>query len=91
MGLESVTPHSLPPRQVPNVAAGPVHDLVAAIGAFITGDERPGSSTARPLSQVSDEVLVLQVQVKRLQAALLERLSEFDASDGARPDLADTG
>jgi len=84
MRLSDLAPSSLPPRPVGD--AEQLGYLVAAVDRLI-GDARAQEvayATPRPATTLADEIVVLQRQVNRLQAALIDRLGAFDAADGAQ-------
>ena len=86
MRLSDLAPTSLPPRPVAD--PGQLGFLVDAIDQLI-GDPAHqvahglAHATPRPATTIADEIVVLQRQVNRLQAALLDRVAAFDAADGA--------
>jgi hypothetical protein len=61
--------------------------LVAAVDEVVrgcSGLHHPLAQSPRPAAVLSDEILVLQRQINRLSAAMLERVAAFDALGGAQ-------
>lgn len=74
-------PRGLVPRAAP--PAGALAALVANVDTLLAVEAAPVPPPATSIRTMADEIGVIQRQIDRLGAALLQRLAEFDAVGGA--------